>query len=553
MRAVPALRALLIGAAVAAVAASPAAAIQVTPIPLPGNGTRTPLGISAGPDGRMWFVEKDSSRFGVVAQDGTLTDFSTGSGISANSEPWAIAAGPDGGVWFSEQLGNRIGRIDPATRAAVEFSTGLSPNAAPRGITGGPDGAVWFAEDSGRIGRIAPNGAITEFSQGITPGSRPLDIVTGADGNLWFTELFGGIGRITPQGAVTEFRTGLPANALPEGIVAGSDGNLWFTMGVRGIGRITTAGVITAFPLPAGVQARGITAGPDGALWFTDEDLTPGVGRITTAGVPTLFPVARAEVGSPIEIDAGPTRELWATSSSELILRIRPDPAAVTGGAVPAPGGGSVSGTVDPFASPTTWTVQFGPTAAYGSATAPRAVAPGPGPVAVGAVLAGLPPATTIHYRVVATSAAGSSAGADRTFTTPAGAGGGGGGGSPLDRTGPRVRIAAARLVPAGGRVRVRVTCPLSEPLGCRGTVRLLSAARLRPDGRGRPRVVALGSAPLRLRGGQPGAVQVTLTRAARPLLRRGPLRARVAVSARDAAGNTGRTSRVVVLGPARP
>ncbi|MGE0027988.1 MAG: hypothetical protein AB7O78_15810 [Thermoleophilia bacterium] len=434
----------------------------------------------------------------------------------------------------------------------MEFSAGLSPGAAPRGITAGPDGNVWFAEDAGRIGRITPTGTITEFSQGITAGSRPLDIATGADGNLWFTELFGGaVARITPAGAVTEFRTGIPAGAFPEGIVAGADGNLWFAMSTKGIGRAATDGTITTFAVP-GAQARGITAGPDGNVWFTDEGVTPGIGRITPAGVATVYPVTGADVGTPVEIDAGPTRELWATSSSQAILRIRLDPAAVTGDAAPAPGGGSVAGTVDPFASATTWTVQFGTTTAYGSATAPRPVAPGPGPVAVGAVLAGLPAATTIHYRVVATSAAGSSSGADRTFTTPAGAAGGGGG-SALDRTAPRVRIAAARLVAERGRVRVRLTCPLSEPLGCRGTVRLVSALRLRPGGQGRARFVDLGSAPVRLRGGQPAAVPVTLTRAARALLASGAIRARVAVSARDAAGNAGRTSRVVVLGAARP
>jgi hypothetical protein len=256
-------------------------------------------------------------------------------------------------------------------------------------------------------------------------------------------------------------------------------------------------------------------------------------------------------VGSPIEIDASLDRELWATTSAELLLRIRLAPIAATGDAVPAPGGGSVSATVDPFASPTTWTVQFGPTAAYGSATAPRVVPPAPAPVAVGAVLAGLPPSTRVHYRVVVTSAAGSGAGADRAFTTSDAPGGGAG--TALDRSGPRVRIAAGRLVPSRGRVRVRLTCPLVEPLGCRGRVRIASAARIRPGGRGRPRFVALGAAPVRLRGGQTAAVAVPLSHAARALLRSGPLHARVVVIARDGAGNAGRTGRVVLLGALRP
>ncbi|MGE4177693.1 MAG: hypothetical protein AB7G65_17820 [Thermoleophilia bacterium] len=91
------LRILIAATAVAAACASPAAAIQVTALPIAGNGQKTPIGIAAGPDGRMWFVEKDASRFGVVDQDGTIRDFANGSGISAAAEPWAIGAGPDGG------------------------------------------------------------------------------------------------------------------------------------------------------------------------------------------------------------------------------------------------------------------------------------------------------------------------------------------------------------------------------------------------------------------------------------------------------------------------
>ena len=171
------LRLLLMGAALAFLAllapAGRAEAVQVTEFPLP-VAESSPLGIALGADGNLWFVEVSGSRFGRITPAGAITDFSTGSGISAGAEPWGIAAADDGGLWFTEQVGNRVGRINPLTRQATEFSAGITSPSGPRGITAGPDGNVWFAEDGGRIGRITPAGVVTEFSAGITPGSRPL-------------------------------------------------------------------------------------------------------------------------------------------------------------------------------------------------------------------------------------------------------------------------------------------------------------------------------------------------------------------------------------------
>ncbi|MGE3235174.1 MAG: hypothetical protein AB7O78_15805 [Thermoleophilia bacterium] len=50
------LRILIAATAVAAACASPAAAIQVTALPVAGYGQKTPIGIAAGPDGRVGFV-----------------------------------------------------------------------------------------------------------------------------------------------------------------------------------------------------------------------------------------------------------------------------------------------------------------------------------------------------------------------------------------------------------------------------------------------------------------------------------------------------------------
>lgn len=78
----------------------------------------------------------------------------------------------------------------------------------------------------------------------------------------------------------------------------------------------------------------------------------------------------------------------------------------------------TVAGTVDPNGLATTWRFEFGTTTAYGSATAAKDAGGGSAGVDVEAMLTGLEAGTVYHYRIVATSSAGTTVGADRTFQT---------------------------------------------------------------------------------------------------------------------------------------
>ena len=136
-----------------------------------------------------------------AAQAQVITEFSTG--ITASASPFGITAGPDGNLWFAEFGGSRIGRITPLG-VVTEFSTGITAGAFPFGITAGPDGNLWFTENTGtRIGRITTLGVVTEFSTGLTVGAQPRGITAGPDGNLWFAEAFDRIGRITTGAVIT--------------------------------------------------------------------------------------------------------------------------------------------------------------------------------------------------------------------------------------------------------------------------------------------------------------------------------------------------------------
>ena len=95
-------------------------------------------------------------------------------------------------------------------------------------------------------------------------------------------------------------------------------------------------------------------------------------------------------------------------------------PAVITGpaGAVDVDGA-TLTGTLDPTGLPAVHRFEYGTSTGYGSQTADVS-AGGDGPRAVSASVGGLSSNTTYHYRLVATTAAGSVAGADGTFTTPA-------------------------------------------------------------------------------------------------------------------------------------
>lgn len=269
---------------------------HVTRFPLP-DGVPTPNAVAAGPDGNLWFTAMDVAsvpgQVGGNPVDDAIVRL-TPAGVftvfrlpHSGSWPDGVTAGPDGNLWFAEFYGDAVGRVTPQG-AISEFP--VPPQRAdyhsqPHTIAAGPDGNLWFPDSGGnKIGRLTPAGAMTEFALPVhaenPAGSFPYGIAAGRDGAIWFTELTGmRIGRITTAGRITEFK--LPGvNHVPKDIVAGPDGALWFLEPDTGVlGRITTDGHITEFPLADGEHGpQELAAGRDGALWFTYGE---GIGRFS--------------------------------------------------------------------------------------------------------------------------------------------------------------------------------------------------------------------------------------------------------------------------------
>ncbi len=58
-----------------------------------------PSGITAGPDGNLWFTELGANSIGRVSLSGVVTEYPV---PTADSEPRESATGPDGNLWFTE-------------------------------------------------------------------------------------------------------------------------------------------------------------------------------------------------------------------------------------------------------------------------------------------------------------------------------------------------------------------------------------------------------------------------------------------------------------------
>ncbi len=85
--------------------AAPAGVITEFPLSTPQS---QPFGITAGPDGNLWFAEADSNKIGRISPSGSITEFPI---PTPQSGPLGITAGPNGNLWFTEYFGNKIGRI----------------------------------------------------------------------------------------------------------------------------------------------------------------------------------------------------------------------------------------------------------------------------------------------------------------------------------------------------------------------------------------------------------------------------------------------------------
>ncbi|MCU0313907.1 MAG: hypothetical protein MUC84_07600 [Solirubrobacteraceae bacterium] len=223
----------------------------------------------------------------------------------------------------------------------------------------------------------------------------------------------------------------------------------------------------TLVPLFANAAAGDLRQAPGSPTIDAGTATAPGLGTTDLDGDPRIAGLGLVpDIGADEYVPGPSARTLGASA-------VTPTSATVTGAVAPRLVAGN-------------WWFEYGPTAAYGSSTAPQPVGAGEaGDVAVSAALTGLPPATAIHYRVVAETPKGRSAGDDATFTTLA---------APQPpappAAPPQLTLSGLRATPSTFRLGRRLPAMALTPVGTRIGLRLSAPAAVtltflrRADGR---------------------------------------------------------------------
>jgi streptogramin lyase len=229
-------------------------------------------------------------QIGRISTSGTVTEFALPTGADPNGTPRGITAGPDGNLWFTERDASdrpAIGRLTPGG-AYTQFAAPFSLFNQSGSITVGPDGALWFTEPEypAYIGRITTSGSVTEPAL-VIDTSGPRDIAVGGDGNLWITQydqMFGNsasLTRLTPAGVATRFPLA-NSTAGPFGMTADHNGNLWFTDLVAGdIVELNLGSAAAATVVTLSASANPAVAGQAVVLTATVAAVAPGMGTPT--------------------------------------------------------------------------------------------------------------------------------------------------------------------------------------------------------------------------------------------------------------------------------
>lgn len=244
--------------AVAQPTTSRAAVVSVGEYALPPEA-QAPFGIAPGPAGNVWFGA--GNHVGQITGSGRAVSYRV---PTPNASVGWLTRGPDGAMWFAEREGNKIGRVDAGGRITeIELPT---PASVPQAMVFDRRGRLWYtASEANKLGRIDADGTITEFAVP-TPAALPLGITLGPDNALWFTERSAEkIGRFD-LAAEQFIEYPLAAGSNPQRIVLGRDGALWFTEFLPSkLGRITVRGQLTEYAVAS--QPVGIAADRDG-LWY---------------------------------------------------------------------------------------------------------------------------------------------------------------------------------------------------------------------------------------------------------------------------------------------
>jgi hypothetical protein len=198
--------------------------------------------------------------------------------------------------------------------------------------------------------------------------------------------------------------------------------------GVAGVLAAPTAmtGPVSAVGPTSATASGTVNPGGQSTSWYFEYGTSTSYGKKTatksagsgTANVQVSGVLTGLSAGTTYHYRLVATNGAGTARGADGIFTTPTAPVAVTGSATSVTvSSATLRGTVDPNGRATNWYFDYGTTTSYGSKT-PASSASGTTARSVSMAVSSLRPGRLYHYRLVATSDAGTSRGADRTFST---------------------------------------------------------------------------------------------------------------------------------------
>jgi hypothetical protein len=199
--------------------------------------------------------------------------------------------------------------------------------------------------------------------------------------------------------------------------------------GVAGVLAAPTAitGPVSAVGPTSATASGTVNPGGQSTSWYFEYGTSTGYGKKTatksagsgTANVQVSGALTGLSAGTTYHYRLVATNGAGTARGANGIFTTPTAPVAATGSATSVTvSSATLNGSVDPNGRATTWYFQYGTSTSYGSTTPAKSAGSGTTAGSVSAAVAGLRSGRIYHYRLVATSDAGTSRGADRTFST---------------------------------------------------------------------------------------------------------------------------------------
>jgi hypothetical protein len=190
-----------------------------------------------------------------------------------------------------------------------------------------------------------------------------------------------------------------------------------------------STGPVTAIGPTSATVSGSVNPNGVATTWYVEYGTTTTYGSSTsktsggsgTVAVAISATLTNLKPGTSYHYRVVATSTAGTSRGADGLLTTSSAPVAVTGSASSVTAtSATLNGTVNPGSRATTWFIEYGTSTSYGTKTPVKDAGAGTSDIAVSAAVTGLAPGKTYHFRVVATSDAGTSRGADKTFLTTA-------------------------------------------------------------------------------------------------------------------------------------